>query len=709
MSAYDSPTIIQDQYGASGWANFAEKIATASVNSVNSMAEFSAQQAAQIQKEADLLEKTYATFETAYMEGRTEEAAALKEQGADKGLIDQFKQDTLNWLNGGGKDNEYGIGILRMKTALSDPNLSQVKKKDFQKQVDKFDETMADFPAMAANIISLKSVYDTAGTGLDNVVYEGVTDQDRALSLQVSHALLGKPNSKIPGVTSTKTYGKDENGNSIATIGIVYDKNSPLLPKEWIQEGGVWAKYVDKETGKVSPPARVYDLKKPIQLLYAKDKGLGAYKPPEGAINSKTGEFNSQYQTEISIEKVEGKGNNLGRVEKMSWANITDVVKDMGPEVERRVNNTFTMMGQGNGGNTQALAHLRSIGLTGVDYLKKLSEGKMTAEEVKEVFRVKETAAMQRQFGIGSEIDKQKYLVVPVLNDKGEDTGKMEQIDNPTYGKSVAQKGKPPFEKLEQREITPEIINALKEKGIINLPVLGTMGSFYVKNLKNIMPPTTTPTATKPTAKETKLRALNSNINKAFESDDISGMLSTTGGKQVQKLGNNTYRITAQETSTGKSATIANVFIPIGKDGKPDLNSKGAYELKRAFGLTGGDALTNSTQFINTTSTAQSPYIKVGGDISEGLSGLQNQKSLDTLLAKTVNGVDGIGNLGEIVDSIEGFSIKKSGYYNDYIRIKSPITKKDGTTYEKEFKLPLTQKDIKEVNQTIKKTMLRAI
>ena len=50
MSAYDSPTIIQDQYGASGWANFAEKIATASVNSANSMAEFSTQQAAQIQK-----------------------------------------------------------------------------------------------------------------------------------------------------------------------------------------------------------------------------------------------------------------------------------------------------------------------------------------------------------------------------------------------------------------------------------------------------------------------------------------------------------------------------------------------------------------------------------------------------------------------------------------------------------------------------------
>ena len=708
MSAYDSPTIIQDQYGASGWANFAEKIATASVNSANSMAEFTAQQAAQIQKEADLLEKTYATFETAYMEGRTEEAKSLRTKGMDKGLIDQFKEKSLGWLKGGGKDNKYGIGVLRMKTALSNPNLSSTKRKEFQGLVDKFDEKMADFPAMAANIISMKSIKDGAGVGIDNIVYAGANEQERALSLQVANALLGD-GEPIKGITSTKTYSEDKNGNSIATIGIVYDKNSSLLPKEWIQEGGVWAKYYDKDTGKVSPPARVYDLKKPIHLLYARDKGLGAFKPPEGAIDSSTGSLNPQYQTVISIKQVGGEDGNLSKIEKLSWANIQGVVKAKMPDIESRVNNTFAMMGQGQEGNTQALAHLRSIGLTGVDYLKQISEGKMTAEGVKEVFRVAETAAMQRQFGIGSEIDKQEYLVVPVLNDKGEDTGKMEQIDNPTYNKSVPQKGRPPFEKLEQRKITQDIRDALEDKGIIDLPDVGTMGSFYVKNLKNIMPKTTNPTATKPTAKETKLRALNSNINKAFESDDISGMLSTTGGKQVQKLGNNTYRITAQETSTGKSATIANVFIPIGKNGKPDLNSKGAYELKRAFGLTGGDALTNSTQFINTTSTAQSPYIKVGGDISEGLSGLQNQKSLDTLLAKTVNGVDGIGNLGEIVDSIEGFSIKKSGYYNDYIRIKSPITKKDGTTYEKEFRLPLTQKDIKEVNQTIKKTMLRAI
>ena len=706
MSAYDSPTIIQDQYGASGWANFAEKIATASVNSANSMAEFSAQQAAQIQKEADLLEKTYASFETAYMEGRTEESKSLREKGTDKGLIDQFKDDSILALKGGklknGKDNPYGIGVLRMKTALSNPSLSQEKRIKYQKLIDKFDESMADFPAMAANIISLKSVRDTAGTGIDNVVYAGTNEQERALSMQVSNALLGN-GEPIKGITSTKTYGKDKDGNSIATIDIVYDADSSLLPKEWIQEGGVWAKYYDKETGKVTPPARVIDLKKPIHLLYAKDKGLGAYKPPEGAVDPKTKLLTPQYQMQIGVKKSDGKGGFLDSYEDISWANIKGVVEDMKPNIETRVNNTFAMMGQGQEGNTQALAHLRSIGLTGIDYLKKISDGDMTADEVKNVFREAETAAMQRQFGIGSDIDKREFLEVPDPDNPGE----MKQIPNPQKGKSVAQKGKPPFDKLEQREVTQDIIDALKAKGVIDLPALKSMGSFYVKSKAII--PTTASTTTKITPKQTQLNALNQNINKAFESNDISGMLSTTGGKQVEKVGTNTYRITSQATSTGKAAVIANVFIPIGKDGKPDLNSKGAYELKRAFGLTGGDALTNSTQFINTTMTKDSPYIKVGGDISEGLSGLQNQKSLDTLLAKTVNGIDGIGNLGELVKSIEGFSIKKSGYYNDYIRIKSPVLKADGTTYEKEFELPLTQEDIEEVNKTIKKTMLRAI
>ena len=137
MSAYDSPTIIKDLYGAGAWGKFAETVASSSNMFLATLNEARSKQAkisADIKKIDD---EAYSDAEFAWNERNEANFDGEAYEDKDKSFVDQAKLMASYKAYGGkhmfnGEERDFGIGSIAAEAKLkANNNLTKAQKKEY--------------------------------------------------------------------------------------------------------------------------------------------------------------------------------------------------------------------------------------------------------------------------------------------------------------------------------------------------------------------------------------------------------------------------------------------------------------------------------------------------------------------------------------------------------------------------------------------------
>lgn len=442
MSAYTNPTIIQDLYGAKAWADATTQATGAIVQGLNKLQEHRQKQADIVEKKKQIYQKSYISAEQKALEASEANFIKLENEGADKGFIEQAREQVEYEMYGGvyeykGFKKDYGIGTIKMAAEVnSNLDLDPDKRKEYQRAIAGQQRTFNNFSKEAAIPLSDKDDFEKAISGEEGYYLAG-TGAGQYTNYLVGSSIYNKPLPSNVEVTNRSFERIQNSKNDLESVMKLSFKIKAGTPEA--------ASYSDESK---YPVVDGY-----IQVDWSRNLSDGSWSGdmarqniiPKIDYNAqakefnvvKNGQLNKQYKHKLAGTKT--KGDTLDQVKSMEFVNIDGALSSMKNLFNAKAG-TITKMLQGNPTDQQdAYNYLESLGKAGVDYANLIKSGKHSTEDVQQEILGYINDDFLTHFNLGQERD-------------------------PSTGKFVNQKVN--GLELQKRMITQEQIDELKEAGV---------------------------------------------------------------------------------------------------------------------------------------------------------------------------------------------------------------------------------------------------
>ena len=470
MSAYDSPTIIKDLYGAGAWGKFAETVASSSNMFLATLNEARSKQAkisADIKKIDD---EAYSDAEFAWNERNEANFDGEAYEDKDKSFVDQAKLMASYKAYGGkhmfnGEERDFGIGSIAAEAKLkANNNLTKAQKKEYYGIVNNQKNSLKNSGKAAGLILTDEKDWSEMRKNRDDYYVVGVPgSSEHRTNTLVANSLYGRPNGK-GAATSVRTYdqilGPDGEDQTVLKIGFDVSTQSP--------DGKAYlAENADLVAKGEKPKYEVVDGK--IKVLWEQNLSDGSY--DGNLVNKKSiiqsdlntaakdlnitdsnGELSPIFRKQLAPIEIKGKDGTV--LSSFEWVDINNI--------ERKFEDTNTgkaaevakaYLSGDRASQLDAMNYLQDIGRSGVDILKMQKQG-LTVEDLTKVFLNYEREKTLTHFNIGQDRDTEKEI----------DDGEGNMIANPNFGKFTNQKAN--GFALVRRRITKEQIKQLTDSGV---------------------------------------------------------------------------------------------------------------------------------------------------------------------------------------------------------------------------------------------------
>jgi len=700
MSAYDNPTIIQDGEGVSGWATMAQQISQSSVAMVNAFADAASKRYAIAKKEKETDNRLLSGINFEQSKFNAGQITKLEDSGAPEGLIDQAKKILNARLVGGdhiinGEKQSFGLGTVKEEFLLSNKSgeLDDKTKNEYMSSILKGEKGIDQFLKWSAKLKTDEQDWKAMQAGGDGSHFAvGTNAKDRRENLMIAALNYSTTPQPIPGMISKKILKTINKGQDTSSYGADVDytfklKKSDKRYLDATGEGGYWSHYKEDKDGyitvKVSKNLDDWDGNSINKQSLKEIDSKVAMKPFLSADGSISKKYQLMLTTETDLAKY-GSGQK-GRERKKSYVDIPAIEKGLKDTIDSQTNEIVTGIFQpGADGSSQAFMRNKYNQEGNIDYVKEVANGTTTVDEVREDIREMVRNNLMSQYGLG-----------------------FEQVENPSKPgeyMTVAQSD-PILGELRQGKLTTEIIEDIKANGgaTAQLGELkdGATYYFYQKdsdvNATEAGPTTKTPR--KLTGPEKKALGYNNTVDSIL--NDPKGDMNTLGqigDKKLEQVKNTSiYRLMGPPDKKGARTKLWEGQLIPGVN-----NSQYVRGFKNALGLVEG---TNFVMPPPDKMQKADPTTKINQTLFQGLSNLQNDESIASLLSTEVAGIDGkLTKLSDIVSKVPGFSITDT--WNNQLHIKSPIKNADGA-FNKKFSLPLTDKTKKEVQRMLDLTITK--
>ena len=442
MSAYTNPTIIQDLYGAKAWADAATQATGAIVQGLNKMQEHRQKQADIVQKKKEVYQKSYISAEQKALEASEANFIKLEDEGADKGFIEQAREQVEFEMYGGvyeykGFKKDYGIGTIKMAAEVnSNLDLDSDTRKKYQKAIASQQRTFSNFSKEAAIPLADKDDFEKVIGGEEGYYLSG-TGAGQYTNYLVGSSIYNKPLPSNVEVTN-RAFERIQNSKgdleSIMKLSFKIKAGTPEAAsysdesKYPVVDGYInvdWSRNLSDGSwdGNI---ARQNIIPKIDYNAQAKEFNV-----------VKNGQLNKQYKHKLAGTKT--KGDTLDQVKSMEFVNVEGALSSMKNLFNAKAG-TITKMLQGSPTDQQdAYNYLESLGRAGIDYADQIKSGKFSAEDVQQEILGYINDDFLTHFNLGQERDS-------------------------ATGKFVNQKVN--GLELQKRMITQEQIDELKEAGV---------------------------------------------------------------------------------------------------------------------------------------------------------------------------------------------------------------------------------------------------
>jgi len=471
MSAYDSPTIIKDLYGAGAWGKFAETVASSSNMFLATLNEARAKQAkisADIKKIDD---DAYSDAEFAWNERNEANFDQEAYKDKDKSFVDQAKLMASYKAYGGehmfnGEKRNFGIGSIAAEAKLkANNNLTKAQKKEYYGIVNNQKNSLKNSGKAAGLIMTDEKDWSEMRKNRDDYYVTGVPgSSEHRTNTLVANSLYGRPNGK-GAVTSVRTYdqvlGPDGEDQTILKIGFDIDVKSPNA-KAYILEN---IEFVAK--GK---PLKHKIVDGKIKVLWKRNLSDGSY--DGNLVNKKSiiqsdlntaakdlnitdsnGELAPVFRKQLAPTEIKGKdGTVLSSFEWVDVNGIEDKFSDTNTGKAEEVARAY--LSGDRTSQLDALNYLQDIGRSGLDIPKDIN-----LKDLTDLFLGFERAKTLTHFNIGQDRDTQEKIFDEVDGKEGS-----KFIDNPNFNKFTNQKTN--GFALVRRRITQEQIDQLTDSGV---------------------------------------------------------------------------------------------------------------------------------------------------------------------------------------------------------------------------------------------------
>ena len=442
MSAYTNPTIIQDLYGAKAWADAATQATGAIVQGLNKMQEHRQKQADIVQKKKEVYQKSYISAEQKALEASEANFIKLEDEGADKGFIEQAREQVEFEMYGGvyeykGFKKDYGIGTIKMAAEVnSNLDLDSDTRKKYQKAIASQQRTFSNFSKEAAIPLADKDDFEKVIGGEEGYYLSG-TGAGQYTNYLVGSSIYNKPLPSNVEVTN-RAFERIQNSKgdleSIMKLSFKIKAGTPEAAsysdesKYPVVDGYInvdWSRNLSDGSwdGNI---ARQNIIPKIDYNAQAKEFNV-----------VKNGQLNKQYKHKLAGTKT--KGDTLDQVKSMEFVNVEGALSSMKNLFNAKAG-TITKMLQGSPTDQQdAYNYLESLGRADIDYADQIKSGKFSAEDVQQEILGYINDDFLTHFNLGQERDS-------------------------ATGKFVNQKVN--GLELQKRMITQEQIDELKEAGV---------------------------------------------------------------------------------------------------------------------------------------------------------------------------------------------------------------------------------------------------
>lgn len=458
MSAYTNPTIIQDLYGAKAWADASSQVSAALVSGFKQVVEARNKQADIVQKKKEIYQKSYISAEQKALEASEANFIKLEDEGADKGFIEQAREQVEFEMYGGvyeykGFKKDYGIGTIKMAAEVnSNLDLDSDTRKKYQKAIASQQRTFNNFSKEAAIPLADKDDFEKVISGEEGYYLSG-TGAGQYTNYLVGSSIYNKPLPSNVEVTN-RAFERIQNSKgdleSIMKLSFKIKAGTPEAAsysdesKYPVVDGYInvdWSRNLSDGSwdGNI---ARQNIIPKIDYNAQAKEFNV-----------VKNGQLNKQYKHKLAGTKT--KGDTLDQVKSMEFVNVDGALSSMKNLFNAKAG-TITRMLQGSPTDQQdAYNYLESLGRAGIDYADQIKSGKFSAEDVQQEILGYINDDFLTHFNLGQERD-------------------------PATGKFVNQKVN--GLELQKRMITQEQIDELKEAGVdVSNVKPGTEQYFYIE------------------------------------------------------------------------------------------------------------------------------------------------------------------------------------------------------------------------------------
>ena len=468
MSAYDSPTIIKDLYGAGAWGKFAETVASSSNMFLATLNEARAKQAkisADIKKIDD---DAYSESEFAWNEKNEANFDGKAYEDKDKSFVDQAKLIASYKAYGGkhmfnGKERDFGIGSIAAEAKLkTNNNLTKAQKKEYYEIVNNQKNSLKNSSKAAGLILTDEKDWSEMRKNRDDYYVTGIPgSSEHRTNTLVANSLYGRPNGK-GAVTSVREYdqilGPDGEDQTVLKIGFDIDVKSPDGQAYLLENVGLAIQ------GK-PPKYNVVDGK--IKVLWEQNLSDGSYDgnlvnkksiiqsdlntaAKDLNITDKNGELAPIFRKQLAPIEIKGKDGTV--LSSFEWVDVNGIEKKFDDTNRGKAAEIAKAYLSGDRtSQLDALNYLQDIGRSGLDIPADID---LTVDNLTDVFLGFERAKTLTHFNIGQDRDTEKEI----------DDGEGNMIANPNFNKFTNQKANG-FE-LVRRKITKEQIKQLTDSGV---------------------------------------------------------------------------------------------------------------------------------------------------------------------------------------------------------------------------------------------------
>ena len=544
MSAYTNPTIIQDLYGAKAWADASSQVSAALVSGFNQVVDARNKQADIVEKKKQIYQKSYISAEQKALEASEANFIKLENEGADKGFIEQAREQVEYEMYGGvyeykGFKKDYGIGTIKMAAEVnSNLDLDSDTRKKYQKAIAGQQRTFNNFAKEAAIPLSDQEDFEKAING-DEGYYLSGTGAGQYTNYLVGSSIYNKPLPSNVEVTN-RAFERIQNSKgeleSVMKLQFKIKAGSPEA-----------ASYSDESK---YPVVDGY-----INVDWSRNLSDGSWSGDIARQNTvsnidynaqakefnvvKNGQLNKQYKHKLAGTKT--KGDTLDQVKSMEFVNIDGALSSMKNLFNGRAG-TITKMLQGSPTDQQdAYNYLESLGRAGIDYAEQIKSGKFSAEDVQQE-------------------------ILGYINDDFLTHFNLGQERNPSTGKFVNQKVN--GLELQKRVITQEQIDELKEAGVdVSNVQPNTEQYFYIEesDVAKASRPRNNKTTKLPTEKQQEKIDFADDV--ANNPDTFRNMrtIPGSGGRKIKLNENGTYKIYTKDSSPvpGKTSVTKEELMKI--------------------------------------------------------------------------------------------------------------------------------------------------